>query len=67
MGKRWRLSREDADGARGSGALAELSVTAEKQHLLGRTALRFDVVPIEEFPSQSPVVRLHKNAFNQRM
>ena len=61
-------------------ALSEVSVTAEKQHLVGRTArrflmkrrvkefsVRFDVVAIEEFPGQSPVVRLHKNAFNPRM
>lgn len=55
-------------------------MTAEKQHLVGRTArrflmvrhvkecpLRFDVVAIEEIPGESPVVRLHKNAFNPRM
>jgi Holliday junction resolvase-like predicted endonuclease len=55
-------------------------VTAEKRHLVGRTArrflmvrhvkecpLRFDVVAIEEFSGQSPVVRLHKNVFNPRM
>jgi hypothetical protein len=29
--------------------------------------LRFDVVAIEEYPDQSPVVRLHKNAFNPRI
>lgn len=29
--------------------------------------VRFDVVAIEEFPSQAPVVRLHKNAFRPRM
>jgi Holliday junction resolvase-like predicted endonuclease len=29
--------------------------------------LQFDVVAIEEFSGQSPVVRLHKNAFNPRM
>jgi len=27
---------------------------------------RFDVVAIEEFSGQAPVVRLHKNAFNPR-
>jgi Holliday junction resolvase-like predicted endonuclease len=53
---RTRTAREDQT------ALPELSVTAEKQHLVGRTArrflmerhlkecpLRFDVVAIEEF------------------
>ena len=58
-------------------ALPELSVTAEKQHLVGRTArrfllerhvkecpLRFDVVAIEEEQGRMPVIRLHKNAFN---
>jgi putative endonuclease len=71
---RTRTARED------QAALPELSVTAEKQHLVGRTArrfllerhvkecpVRFDVVAIEEFPGQLPVVRLHKNAFNPRM
>ena len=71
---RMRTARED------QAALPELSVTAEKQHLIGRTArwflierhmkecpVRFDVVAIEEFPCQSPVVRLRKNAFNPRM
>ena len=29
--------------------------------------VRFDVVAIEEFSGQAPVVRLHKNAFNPRM
>jgi putative endonuclease len=61
-------------------ALPELSVAAEKQHLVGRTArrfvmerplkacpVRFDVVAIEEFSGHAPVVRLHKNAFNPRM
>jgi Holliday junction resolvase-like predicted endonuclease len=51
-------------------------VTAEKQHLVGRTArrflmerhakecpLQFDVVAIEEFPGQLPVVWLHESAF----
>jgi putative endonuclease len=71
---RTRMARED------QAALPELSVTAKKQHPVGRTArrfpmerhvkecpVRFDVVAIEEFPGQSPVVRLHKNAFNPRM
>ena len=61
-------------------ALPELSVAAEKQHLVGRTArrflmerhlkecpVRFDVVAIEEFSGHAPVVRLHKNVFNPRM
>jgi Holliday junction resolvase-like predicted endonuclease len=56
-------------------------VTAEKRHLVGRTArrflmvrhvkerpLRFDVVAISKsFSGQSLAVRLHKNAFNPRM
>jgi len=55
-------------------------VTAEKQHLVGRTArrflmerhvkecpVRFAVVAIEESHGQPPLVRLHKNAFNPRM
>jgi putative endonuclease len=71
---RARTARED------QAALPELGVTAEKQHLVGRTArrflmerhvrecpLRFDVVAIEKFSGQAPVVRLHKNAFNPRM
>jgi putative endonuclease len=70
---RTRTARED------QWALSEVSVTAEKQHLVGRTArrflmerhakecpVRFDVVAIEEFSGQAPVVRLHKNAFNPR-
>jgi putative endonuclease len=61
-------------------ALPELSVTAEKQHLVGRTArrflserhvkecpVRFDVVAIEEVPGKAPVVRLHKDAFSPQM
>jgi Holliday junction resolvase-like predicted endonuclease len=60
-------------------ALPEVSVTAEKQHLVGRTRgflmeqhvkecpVRFDVVAVEELPGQAPLVRLHKNAFNPRM
>ena len=71
---RTRTAREDQS------ALSEVSVTAEKQHLLGRTArrflmerhvkecpVRFDVVAIEEFSGQAKVVRLHKNAFKPRM
>ena len=71
---RTRTARED------QAALPELSVTAEKQHLVGRTArrflmerhvkgcpVRFDVVAIEESHGQPPLVRLHKNAFNPRM
>jgi len=58
-------------------ALPELSVTAEKQHRVGRTAkrfllerhvkdgpLRFDLVAIEEVPGKPPMVRLHKAAFS---
>ena len=71
---RTRTAREDQS------ALSEVSVTAEKQHLVGRTArrflmerhvkecpVRFDVVAIEEFSGQAKVVRLHKNAFKPRM
>jgi putative endonuclease len=71
---RTRTAREDQAG------LPELSVTAGKQHLVGRMArrflierqvkecpVRFDVVAIEEFPGQSPVVRLHKKLFNPQM
>ena len=60
-------------------ALSEVSVTVQKQPLVGRTArrfsdgearerapARFDVVAIEEFSGQAPVIRLHKNAFNPR-
>ena len=59
--------------------LSGVSATAEKQHLVGRTArrflmerhvkewpVRFDAAAIEEFSGQAPVVRLHKNAFNPR-
>ena len=61
-------------------ALPELSLTAEKQHVVGRTArrfpserhvkecpVRFDVVAIEEVPGSVPVVRLYKNAFSPQM
>lgn len=71
---RTRTARED------QAALPELSVTAEKQHVVGRTArrflmerhvkecpVRFDVVAIEEVRGHAPMVRLHKNAFNPRM
>ena len=71
---RTRTARED------QAALPELSVTAEKQYLVGRTArrflmerhlkecpVRFDVVAIEEVPGQLPAVRLHKNAFCPRL
>lgn len=70
---RTRTAREDQS------ALSGVSATAEKQHLVGRTArrflmerhvkecpVRFDVVAIEGFSGQAPVVRLHKNAFNPR-
>jgi putative endonuclease len=71
---RARTARED------QAALPELSVTAEKQNVVGRTArrflserhvkecpVRFDVVAIEEVPGSAPVVRLHKNAFSPQM
>jgi len=71
---RTRTARED------QAALPEVSVSAEKQHLVGRTArrflcerhlkgcpLRFDVVAIEEVADGPPEVRLHKNAFNPVM
>lgn len=71
---RTRTVRED------QAALPELSVTAEKQQVVARTArrfvmerhvkecpMRFDVVAIEEIAGQSPVVRLHKAAFYPQM
>jgi len=71
---RTRTARED------QAALPELSVTAEKQHVVGRTArrfmaerhvedcrLRFDVVAIEESPNGPPIVRLYKDAFHPVM
>jgi Holliday junction resolvase-like predicted endonuclease len=74
VGVRTRAAREV------QAALPELSVTAEKRHLVGRTArrflmerhvkeqvLRFEKMAIEKFPGQSPVARLHQNAFNPRM
>jgi putative endonuclease len=58
-------------------ALPELSVTSEKRRVLVRTAqrflserrvketpVRFDVLAIENRPGLSPLVRLHKNAFD---
>lgn len=61
-------------------ALPELSVTTEKQRLVVRTAqrflaerrvrecpCRFDVVAIDNWPGQPPMVRLHKDAFSPRM
>jgi putative endonuclease len=71
---RTRTAREDQT------ALPELSVTAEKQQVVARTAkrflmerhvkecpMRFDVVAIEEVCGASPVVRLHKAAFSPEM
>ena len=71
MGK--RPAREDQS------ALSEVSVVAEKLHLVGRAArrflrerhvkecpVRFDVAAIEEFSGQAPAARLHKNAFDPR-
>jgi putative endonuclease len=71
---RTRTAREDQT------ALPELSVTAEKQQVVARTAkrflmerhvkecpMRFDVVAIEEVRGVSPVVRLHKAAFSPQM
>ena len=61
-------------------ALPELSVTAEKQHVVARTAqrflaerhvkdipLRFDVLAIDNIPGSPPEVRLHKDAFSPQM
>ncbi len=61
-------------------ALPELSVTAEKQHVVARTAqrflaerhvrdipLRFDVLAIDNIPGNPPEVRLHKDAFSPQM
>jgi putative endonuclease len=58
-------------------ALPELSVTADKQHVVVRTAkrflaerhlgecpCRFDVLAIDNEPGRPPVVRLHKDAFS---
>lgn len=61
-------------------ALPELSVTAEKQHVVARTAqrflaerhvkdtpLRFDVLAIDNIPGSPPEVRLHKDAFSPQI
>lgn len=61
-------------------ALPELSVTAEKQHVVARTAqryiaerhvkdisMRFDVLAIDNLPGRRPEVRLHKDAFSPQM
>jgi len=61
-------------------ALPELSVTAEKQRVVARTAqrflaerhvkdspLRFDVLAIDNIPGGPPEVRLHKDAFSPQM
>ena len=71
---RTRTVREDLPG------LPELSVTREKQRVVVRTAqrflaerhvgdcaCRFDVLAIDNFPGQPPVVRLHKDAFSPQM
>jgi len=77
MGKRWRFVEVRTRTAReDQAALHEVSVTAEKQRLVGRTArrflmerhvkecpVRFDVVAIEALPGQAPLVRLHKKRF----
>jgi putative endonuclease len=61
-------------------ALPELSVTHSKQAVLVRTAQRFlsdrhlrdchtrsDILAIDNIPGQSPVVRLHKDAFSPQL
>ncbi|GAC1631532.1 MAG: hypothetical protein NVS9B14_03490 [Candidatus Acidiferrum sp.] len=61
-------------------ALPELSVTAEKQHVVARIAqrylaerhvkdvpLRFDVLAIDNIPGSPPEVRLHRDAFSPQM
>jgi len=61
-------------------AIPELSVTAEKQHTVARTAqrflaerhvkdgaIRFDVLAIDNIPGSPPEVRLHKDAFSPQM
>jgi len=71
---RTRTAREDQT------ALPELSVTAEKQQVVARTAkrflmerhlkeypMRFDALAVEELSGASPVVRLHKAAFSPQM
>ena len=60
--------------------LPELSVTAEKQHVVARTAqrflaerhvkersIRFDVLATDNIPGSPPAVRLHKDAFSPQM
>ncbi|HKV25920.1 MAG TPA: YraN family protein [Candidatus Acidoferrum sp.] len=64
----------------GTSGLPELSVTAEKQHVLARTArhflaerhvaecpMRFDVLAIDNCLGKPPVVRLHKDAFSPQI
>jgi putative endonuclease len=71
---RTRTVKEDAT------ALPELSVTKDKQRLVVRTAqrflaerhvdesaIRFDVLAIDNHPGQPPVVRLHKDAFSPKL
>jgi putative endonuclease len=71
---RTRTVREDLP------ALPELGVSREKHHLVVRTAqrflakrhvgdcpCRFDVMAIDNCFGKSPVVRLHKDAFNPKM
>jgi putative endonuclease len=61
-------------------AMPELSVTHSKQAVLVRTAqrfladhrlrdcpTRFDILAIDNIPGQSPVVRLHKDAFSPQL
>jgi putative endonuclease len=61
-------------------ALPELSVTFSKQAVLVRPAqrflsdrrirdcpTRFDILAIDNIPGQSPVVRLHKDAFSPQL
>jgi|GEM_PF-179008 putative endonuclease len=61
-------------------ALPELSVTAQKQHIVARTAqrflaerhvkdtpLRFDFLAIDNIPGSPPEVRLHKDAFSAHL
>jgi len=61
-------------------ALPELSITTDKQRVVIRTAqrfiaerhintdtCRFDVLAIDNAPGQSPVVRLHKDAFSAQL
>jgi len=75
MAKRWYSSRCGRRAAFDDQAmLPELSVTAEKQYLVGRTPgvflnerrvrecpVRFDVLTIEEDSGRMPVVGLYKN------